>query len=156
MKTTFILKDSEALHIIFLECDCVLSTLESCMSWCITQFPFLSKWETAMEWTLQKGENTLVFLHTKTEGYKTISIDNSVLTHSFHLPKPDTYNNLTLILRLLLKQPTLNVPYRINHLGNFYQLASDSIVIHEQCYGIYLDCTDDFYVLLQGVSLLKN
>ncbi len=155
MKTTFILKDSETLNIIFLECDSVLSTLDECISWCITQFPFLSKWENSMEWTLQKGENTLVFLHTKTEGYKTISINNSVLSHTFHLPKPDTYKNLTLILRLLLKQPTLNIPYRINHLGNFYQLTSDSLFIHEECYGIYLDCTDDFYVLLQGV-LKKN
>jgi hypothetical protein len=157
MKTKFILIESEnnPVHIVFSECDSVFHAIEECIDWCITSYPFLRTWKTAMEWIIERGEETYVFVKTKSEGYKTLSVTNSVTPYSFDIPIPDTYSDLTSILRLFLSIPTLNIVYRVLFNENMYELVSVNLTIHSECNGIYLECTDDFYVVLQGVSVLS-
>jgi hypothetical protein len=156
MKTSFILIESEndPIHIVFAECDNVFQSVDECMDWCMTSYPFLRAWKNAMEWNIERGEETCVFVKTKSEGYKTLSVTNSVTPNSFNIPIPDTYNDLSSILRLFLGIPTVTISYRVLFNENMYELVSDHVGIHSECHGIYLECTDDFYIVLQGVSVV--
>ena len=139
MKTKFILIESEnvPIHIVFAECERVFQSTDECIDWCVTSYPFLCAWKNAMEWNIEQGEETCVFVKTKSEGYKTLSVANSVTSYSFNIPIPDTYNDLSSILRLFLGIPTVTISYRVLFNENMYELVSGHVGIHSECHGIY-------------------
>jgi hypothetical protein len=102
-----------------------LTTLEEYIEWFIDTYPCLQDWKESMHWNLintkiDETEHTHIHFETKTEGYTTLCIRNTINDKTLHFPFSSmNYYQLRTIFSLLL--PSIDVVFYLNYNNNFYQ-----------------------------------